>query len=127
MDSYRAQYSRSPSGYGPGQNIYAPSPSAYSPPPSVYPKADMNYNPGFAVSVPSPVSPLAVRSPPEMPRAQTIGLQPQPQLPTPVTRIKTFAQWVAAAKENTLDITRNGSPSPLVWVRISISHDIDFG
>jgi uncharacterized protein YegL len=35
-----------------------------------------------------------------------------------VTKPKTFAQWVAAAKESTMEIKQNGSPSPIVWVLV---------
>lgn len=113
MDSYRSQYSRSPSSFSQGQNVYSPNPSTYNAPPSIYPKVDLNFNPGFAVPAPS-VSP---RSSPEMPRAQTA----ESYLPSQATRPKTFSQWVSAAKQNTLELKKNGSPYPLVWVIFDFS------
>lgn len=112
MDAYRSQYSPPANNFAPVKNLYAPRPSHHSPPPSVYPKAETNYNPGFSVSGQSPVSSLVARPPAEIPRAQTANIYSQ----SPVTRPKTFAQWVAIAKENTLEVRRIGSPSPLVWV-----------
>lgn len=58
--------------------------------------------------------PVSARSSPEMPRAQPTSMYS----PSLATKPKTFAQWVAAAKENTMKIKQNGSPSPLVWVLV---------
>jgi len=108
MDSYRVQYPRSPLQNMPRANTYSPPPSIISP------KAETNYSPGFSVPGQSPMSSPPVRSPTEMPQALIADLSS----PTPVTRPKTFAQWVAMAKENTLEVRRNGSPSPLVWILV---------
>lgn len=121
--SYRNRYSASPGGFSPGSNIYAPNPSAYSqsPPPTLYPKAEQNLSPTYGFSQ----NPLLLdRNAPEMPRVQTRTPIPVPApavvpdpYPVHVNRPKTFAQWVAGAKDNTADVMKNGSPSPLIWVR----------
>jgi hypothetical protein len=92
MDSYRSQYSFSPNGFNANNNVHSPRPGTYSPGP-------INYSPGF--------------NSPEMPRPYT----PAEGNGTQVKKPKTMAQWVAAAKESTHKIRRDGSLSPLVWVR----------
>lgn len=93
----------------PRQTIYASRPNV----PSGRPKSDNNYTIGFAVpsSSISPSSPPA-HSSPEMPRSPPTTAYS----PAPVARPKTFAQWVAGARESTMEVLQNGSPSPLVWV-----------
>jgi len=41
-----------------------------------------------------------------------------PQSPSPAGKPRTFAQWVAAAREATADFRRNGSPDPFVWILV---------
>jgi len=93
MDSYRSQYSFSPNGFNANNNVHSPRPGTYSPGP-------INYSPGF--------------NSPEMPRPYT----PAEGNGTQVKKPKTMAQWVAAAKESTHKIRRDGSLSPLVWVLV---------
>jgi len=38
--------------------------------------------------------------------------------PYDLSKPRTFSQWVAAAKQGTADVRRDGSPSPLVWVLV---------
>jgi len=58
--------------------------------------------------------------PPVMPQLHTLTEVYGTQVPRP----KTFAQWVASAKENLHKIKQDGSPSPLVWVRSDKSNSV---
>jgi hypothetical protein len=107
MDAYRSQYSSSPN---PSLNGFSPTHGhGYKQPNAPFPHSPSPHN----------FSPL------EMPRPHTptfpvvaIDNCGGTHAPTRPKRLRTFAQWVAAAKENTHEIEQHGSPVPLVWVLV---------